>query len=706
MASRVLRSCLLNLKYKHIIGQPRHCSSATAVKEKFSSHFVETLTSIVGKGNVSTALAVREQHGHDESYHKSNAPDLVAFANNTEEVSAVAKLCNDHRIPLVPFGSGTGLEGGINANVGGICLDLSKMTEIEALHPEDFDVTVQAGVTRLTLNTYLRDTGLWFPIDPGADASLCGMCATSASGTNAVRYGTMRENVLNLEVVLADGQIIDTAGKGRRMKKTSAGYNLTNLFVGSEGTLGIITKATLKLYGQPEATISAVCHFPTVQSAVDSTVMTLQCGIPIARIEFMDDVMIDACNKYSKLSLQVAPTLFLEFHGAASALDDQVKVVEEIVQSNGGSNFVWAKDPSERKQLWKARHDMLYACTALKPGSQKRMMVGVDMNYFPLLSLFLSLSLTNSSFFFLSFLFLFLLFPFLSFSSFSLSFFFFFFPFFLFLLFPFLSFSSFSLSFFFFFFPFFLFLLFPFLSFSSFSLSFFFFFFPFFLFFFSFLSFLFFVPFFSSFSFLLFPFFLFFFFSLSFFFFFFPFFLFLLFPFLSFSSFSLSFVRLFVRSFVLSFVLSFPLSSLPLLSLFFLPIISLLFMLNITLPYSTDVCVPVSNLPEIIVQTKEDIEKSGLIGPIVGHVGDGNFHVFFPVMQDDPEEIKKVKELSDRMAKRAQALNGTCTGEHGIGLGKRHLLVDEVGKEAFSVMKQLKATLDPNNILNPTKVLL
>lgn len=493
MASRVLRPCLLNLKYKHIIGQPRHCSSATAVKEKFSSHFVETLTSIVGKGNISTALAVREQHSHDESYHKPNPPDLVAFANNTEEVSAVAKLCNDHRIPLVPFGSGTGLEGGINANVGGICLDLSKMTEIEALHPEDFDATVQAGVTRLTLNTYLRDTGLWFPIDPGADASLCGMCATSASGTNAVRYGTMRENVLNLQVVLADGQIIDTAGKGRRMKKTSAGYNLTNLFIGSEGTLGIITKATLKLYGQPEATISAVCHFPSVQSAVDSTVMTLQCGIPIARIEFMDDVMIDACNKYSKLSLQVAPTLFLEFHGAASALDDQVKVVEEIVQSNGGSNFVWAKDPSERKQLWKARHDMLYACTALKPGSR---------------------------------------------------------------------------------------------------------------------------------------------------------------------------------------------------------------------PYSTDVCVPVSNLPEIIVQTKEDIEKSGLIGPIVGHVGDGNFHVFFPVMQDDPEEIKKVKELSDRMAKRAQALNGTCTGEHGIGLGKRHLLVDEVGKEAFSVMKQLKATLDPNNILNPTKVLL
>lgn len=488
-----IRPCLSKLKYNHLTTKLRKCSAEATTKGKLPNHLVETLTSILGQGNVSTSVAIREQHSHDESYHPPSLPDLVAFPSSTEEVSDVVRLCNDHRIPVIPFGSGTGLEGGINAGDGGLCLDLSKMTEIEAVHPEDFDATIQAGVTRLALNTYLRDTGLWFPIDPGADASLCGMCATSASGTNAVRYGTMRENVLNLEVVLADGRVIDTAGKGRRMKKTSAGYNLTNLFVGSEGTLGIITKATLKLYGQPEMTIAASCHFPSVQAAVDSTVMTLQCGIPMARIEFMDDVMIDACNKYSKLSLQVAPTLFLEFHGAASALDEQVKVVEEIVQSNGGSDFIWAKDPVERNKLWKARHEMLYACTALRTGSK---------------------------------------------------------------------------------------------------------------------------------------------------------------------------------------------------------------------PYSTDVCVPISNLPEIIMETKEDIKNSGMIGPIVGHVGDGNFHVFFPVMQDDPTDIKRVKEISNRMAKRAQALDGTCTGEHGIGLGKRHFLADEVGLEAFTVMKQLKATLDPNNILNPNKVLL
>ncbi|XP_029641647.1 probable D-lactate dehydrogenase, mitochondrial isoform X2 [Octopus sinensis] len=489
MAFRVLR---LGRILSHSGAMSRCLTTVPNSQKQLPDSVVEDLRSIVGKENVSIALAVREQHGHDESYHKCFPPDVVTFANSTEEVSAIAKYCNNQRIPLIPFGSGTGLEGGVNATVGGVCVDLSKMTEILDLHQEDFDVTVECGVTRRTLNSYLRDTGLWFPIDPGADASLCGMCATSASGTNAVRYGTMRENVLNLEVVLADGRIVNTAGKQRRMKKTSAGYNLTNLFIGSEGTLGIITKATLKLYGQPEKTISAVCHFPSVQAAVDTTVMTLQCGIPIARIEFMDDVMIDACNKFSNLSLNVAPTLFLEFHGAAESLDSQVETVCEIAKSNEGSDFTWATDADERNKLWRARHDMLYACLALRPGSKA---------------------------------------------------------------------------------------------------------------------------------------------------------------------------------------------------------------------YSTDVCVPISHLPEIIVETKKDIEESGMTGFIVGHVGDGNFHIALTFDPNDQNEFRMVNELANKVNKRALELNGTCTGEHGIGLGKRKLLTQELDENTIQVMKEMKKALDPNNILNPSKVL-
>lgn len=462
-----------------------------ASSSRVSSSFVDEVRNIVGRSNVSTAEAVREQHGHDESYHKVALPDVVVFAESVDHVSCVAELCNNNGVPLIPFGSGTGLEGGVNANQGGLCLDVSKMKEIVAVHAEDFDCTVESGVTRVALNNYLRDTGLWFPIDPGADASVCGMCATSASGTNAVRYGTMRENVLNLEVVLADGRVINTAGKDRRTKKTSAGYNLTNLFVGSEGTLGIITKATIKLHGIPEATISATCHFPDVQSAVDTTVQVLQCGIPMARIEFLDEVSIDACNRYSKLDLPVAPSLFLEFHGAESGLKDQVKVVEELVKMNNGSNFKFAIDPDERNHLWKARHDILYACMALKPGSK---------------------------------------------------------------------------------------------------------------------------------------------------------------------------------------------------------------------PYSTDVCVPISNLPEVIVRTKEMIKEAGIIGPIVGHVGDGNFHIFYPIPPGDKQLMKQVSDISHKMALIAMDLNGTCTGEHGIGLGKRDLLVTEIGEVGLTVMKQIKAALDPNGIMNPGKV--
>lgn len=459
--------------------------------EKVTTSFVDELRTIVGASNVSTAEAVREQHGHDESYHHVDPPDVVAFAESVDHVSRVAKLCNDNEVPLIPFGSGTGLEGGVNAIKGGVCLDVTKMQNIIAVNPEDFDATVECGVTRLALNNYLRDTGLWFPIDPGADASLCGMCATSASGTNAVRYGTMRENTLNMEVVLADGKVINTAGPGRRTKKTSAGYNLTNLFVGSEGTLGIITKTTLRLHGIPEATLSATCHFPSVQAAVDTTVGVLQCGIPIARIEFLDEVSIDACNKYSHLNMEVAPSLFLEFHGSENALGEQVKVVEELVKMNEGSAFHWATDPEERNHLWKARHDILYACMALRPGSK---------------------------------------------------------------------------------------------------------------------------------------------------------------------------------------------------------------------PYSTDVCVPVSKLPEVIVKTKEMIDEAGIVGPMVGHVGDGNFHVFYPVHPEDQETLKKIKDVSTKMALIALDLNGTCTGEHGIGIGKRELLVKEIGEVGLGVMRQLKNSLDPRGILNPGKV--
>ncbi|XP_053558908.1 probable D-lactate dehydrogenase, mitochondrial isoform X2 [Bombina bombina] len=401
-------------------------------------------------------------------------------------------MCYEHNVPLIPFGTGTGLEGGVSAIKGGVCFNMTRMDKILNLNAEDFSVTVEPGVTRKALNSYLRDSGLWFPVDPGADASICGMAATSASGTNAVRYGTMRDNVINLEVVLPDGRILDTAGKDRVFRKTSAGYNLTSLFVGSEGTLGIITKATLRLHGIPEAVVSAVCSFPSVQAAVDSTVQILQCGVPIARIEFLDDVMIDACNKFNRLNYPVLPTLFLEFHGTERGLEEQVQQTEEITQLNGGSDFTWAKDQEERNKLWTARHNAWYAALALRPGSRG---------------------------------------------------------------------------------------------------------------------------------------------------------------------------------------------------------------------YATDVCVPISKLPEIIVETKKDLLDSRLTGPIAGHVGDGNFHCIMVLNLDDPDEVSRVKEFTNRLARRALAMNGTCTGEHGIGLGKRKLLMEEIGEVGIETMKQIKATLDPKNLMNPGKVI-
>ncbi|XP_019629011.1 PREDICTED: probable D-lactate dehydrogenase, mitochondrial [Branchiostoma belcheri] len=463
----------------------------TAEASRLSDSLIEALSAAVGLKNISTSFAVREQHGKDESYHIPQPADVVLWPESVSAVSKVARICYDNGVPMIPFGTGTGLESGVSAPRGGVCLDLTRMDQVLDLHPEDFDVSVQPGVTRNALNYYLRDTGLWFPVDPGADASLCGMAATSASGTNAVRYGTMRENVMNLEVVLPDGTIINTAGKDRRTKKTAAGYNLTNIYVGSEGTLGIITKATLRLYGIPESIMAAVCSFPSVQAAVDTTVMTMQSGIPIARIEFLDDVMMDACNKFGGLDYPVAPTLFLEFHGSDKNVTDQAEAVAEIAQMNEGSDFQMASDPAQKKKLWSARHNAWYAGLALKPGSKG---------------------------------------------------------------------------------------------------------------------------------------------------------------------------------------------------------------------LATDVCVPISKLPEVIVETKEDISKSSLIGPIVGHVGDGNFHSILIIDPNNPAQIEEAHVLHERMARRALAVGGTCTGEHGIGLGKRHLLREEMGEGTFSVMKALKQALDPKNIMNPEKV--
>ncbi|XP_036423944.1 probable D-lactate dehydrogenase, mitochondrial [Colossoma macropomum] len=489
MASALLRSALRRKPPLQPAGADRRrYSHRSGALERAIAAF----RSVSGDEGVSLGEAVREQHGRDESVHKCRPPDVVVFPRCVEEVSALAKICHQHQLPIIPFGTGTGLEGGVGALKGGVCFSLRNMDEVLDLHQEDFDVTVEPGVTRKALNSYLRDTGLWFPVDPGADASLCGMAATSASGTNAVRYGTMRENVLNLEVVLADGSVFHTAGRGRRPRKTSAGFNLTNLFVGSEGTLGILTKATLRLYGIPESMVSAVCSFPSVQAAVDSTVQVLQAGVPIARIEFLDDVMIGACNRFNSLSYPVTPTLFLEFHGSSKSLEEQVSITEEITRENGGSDFAWAEDEETRARLWKARHDAWYAAQALRPGCKA---------------------------------------------------------------------------------------------------------------------------------------------------------------------------------------------------------------------YATDVCVPLSRLPQIIVETKEDLMRNNLTGPIAGHVGDGNFHCIMVLDPNDPDEVQRVHEFTDRLARRALAMDGTCTGEHGVGLGKRTLLREELGPQAMEVMQGLKATLDPKNLMNPGKVL-
>ena len=437
---------------------------------------------------LATSHSIREQHGKGESYHPPALPDAVVFAHTTEEVQEVVQLCARHKIPVIPFGTGTSLEGHVQALEGGISIDVSQMNAVLEVNAEDLDVRVQAGVTRKQLNEHLRDTGLFFPIDPGADASLGGMTATRASGTNAVRYGTMRENVLSLTVVTADGRIINTA---RRSRKSSAGYDLTRLFVGSEGTLGVITEVSLRVYGIPEAISSAVCQFPSLEAAVETVILTIQSGVPVARIELLDDVQMGACIDYSKLEgYERQPTLFFEFHGSDTGVGEQAETVRAIADEFGGAAFQWASKAEDRNRLWQARHDAYYAALSLKPGSKG---------------------------------------------------------------------------------------------------------------------------------------------------------------------------------------------------------------------WASDVCVPISRLAECILETKKELDEMGLLAPLVGHVGDGNFHLSYLVDRDDPVELAKTKEHNERMVARALAMGGTCTGEHGVGYSKIHYLQQEHG-EALALMRSIKTALDPDNIMNPGKI--
>ncbi|KQT52865.1 MULTISPECIES: FAD-binding oxidoreductase [unclassified Aureimonas] len=434
-----------------------------------------------------TGEDVRRAHGHTTTYISNQMPDAVIHATSEEEVQAVVLACAAHGAPLVAFGVGSSLEGHVNAPEGGISLDLSRMDRLLKVDAEDFDCTVEPGITREALNAQLRDTGLFFPIDPGANASLGGMAATRASGTNAVRYGTMRENVIGLTAVLADGRIVRTA---RRAKKTAAGYDLTRLLVGSEGTLGIITKLNLRLYGIPEAILSGVCPFPDVESACRTVIQTIQAGIPVARIELLDALAISAAISYSKIDLPHSPCLFVELHGSQAGVAEQAEFFGLIAAENGGGPLAVATKAEERAKLWKARHDFYWASLTLRPGAKA---------------------------------------------------------------------------------------------------------------------------------------------------------------------------------------------------------------------IATDVCVPISKLAVCIADTQADADEAGLIAPIVGHVGDGNFHVTLLIDTDDPAEIDRAEGFIGRLSRRALDLDGTCTGEHGIGQGKRAYLDDELG-EAVDVMRQIKAVLDPGNILNPGKI--
>ena len=449
---------------------------------------LQELQKLLGE-RLSMSNSVREQHGRDESFHASAPPEAVAFVECNEEVAEIVRICVQHQKPIIPFGTGTSLEGHVAALQGGVCLDVYGMNQVLEVNENDLDCRVQAGVTRKQLNQHLRNSGLFFPIDPGADASLGGMTATRASGTNAVRYGTMRENVLGLTVVTADGRIIRT---GTRARKASAGYDLTRLFVGSEGTLGIITEVQLRLYGVPEAISAAVCSFETMEGAVNTTISTIQMGIPVARIELLDEVQVDAINRYADFDYALKPTLFFEFHGTEAWVQEQAEMVKEISTEEGGSDFQWSTREQEKQKLWEARHNAYYASLALRPGSKG---------------------------------------------------------------------------------------------------------------------------------------------------------------------------------------------------------------------WATDVCVPISRLADCILETRSDIEESGLVVPLVGHVGDGNFHLLFLIdPENEVEELKRYQPLNDRLVERALRMGGTCTGEHGIGSGKIKYMEAEHG-DSLDLMRQIKQAFDPYNLMNPGKML-
>jgi D-lactate dehydrogenase (cytochrome) len=459
-----------------------------AMRRMIPAGFLEALQQKFGS-RFSTAQAVCEHHGRDESPYPPMLPDGVVFALSTEDVAWVARHCHTHKVPLIPYGVGSSLEGHILAIQGGISLDLSGMNQLVSVHPGDFTATVQAGVTRKQLNDEIRDTGLFFPIDPGADASLGGMAATRASGTNAVRYGTMRENVMSLKVVTADGRVIETANRAR---KSSAGYDLTRVFVGSEGTLGIITEVTVRLYPQPEAISAAICNFPTLDAAVQSVIEVIQMGVPVARVEFMDTWAVKATNAYSKLALKESPLLLFEFHGSPAGVKEQAEIVQSITHDNGGMDFEWADRPEDRSRLWTARHNAYFAGLQLRPGCR------------------------------------------------------------------------------------------------------------------------------SS---------------------------------------------------------------------------------------TTDVCVPISRLAECVAETAAELDRASFPYTIVGHVGDGNFHVLMLLDPDDPHEWEESEKLNQRLVERAIQMEGTCTGEHGVGLHKMEFMLAEHGQDALDLMDSLKKAFDPHNILNPGKII-
>ena len=436
-----------------------------------------------------TGQAIREQHGHTTTYVPTQAPDIVIFAHNTQDVQDVVRICAEHKVPVIAFGAGSSLEGQVNAPAGGVSIDLTQMNRVLAVHAEDLDCVIEPGITRRELNEYLRDTGLFFPIDPGANATLGGMASTRASGTNAVRCGTMRENVLALKAVMPDGRLIETS---KRVKKTAAGYDLTRLLIGSEGTLGIITELTLKLQGIPQAVSGGICPFPDIESACRAVIETIQMGIPVARIELVNKLQMEALILHSKLPYEAQPYLFVEFHGTETGVAEQAEIFGEIAAENGGGAFRWTNDPQERDRLWRARHDAYLASFLLRPRAK-----GV----------------------------------------------------------------------------------------------------------------------------------------------------------------------------------------------------------------STDVCVPISRLADCIAQTEKDLAETGLIAPVVGHVGDGNFHLLLLLNTDDASEMERAEDFMDRLVRRAIAMEGTCTGEHGIGQGKMKYLAMELG-EATDFMVMIKKAIDPDNIMNPGKILI